>query len=564
MKRPGLAERVVKLRSFGRLACLSVSLGAAGLSAAEKAGGAPGTGPMIGRVEIATVPFDEDLGLRSATYTPSGRVLVSYLAQGARDRRDLNLAVMDEDGANLQTFFAGRIPDREKDNGIRFMLFPDNRRIFLGDFIIECMPSLDDCDRPVLVPVAFPAEVAGGEQVSHRWSEVIVAPDNEHIAWTTLFSNYSAAVFTGRLKREQGGYTIASPQMVTSGEAFTVDPEHPGGVIPNPVRNGEVKQFVHGGSAISLVGAGNRDTADSVVLHLYDGEVEQITRTPGYNETTIFSPDERLGIVMSTRFSANTDMAILGLMPRPYPDSLNMGLNMLAYTYSVTGVRKSRSGNIGPVLIDINASKSWENYRGVNLNTEDDWVFHSPISWHPDGNKAMWLEGLRGWGRQDGGKLRIQTVHLPEYQPAPPVAARATPDDIPFASGDLSAVEAFLRQGRDVNVKIYGRHSGHISFCRDAAGNIEKIYTNFSDDGEAVYTGSEQLQFKPHGFSTYTAGVRLSGPQPGVMDLTVTFGPLGGSLPAALVFEPDDAGVPRTRGYSEYNGKRLSVDDLVP
>jgi hypothetical protein len=554
----------MQLHAIGRLSCLLLTLGAAALTAGEEIDGAPWRDQLIGRVEIDTIPFASDLRLRSATYTPSGKVLVSYFDKSAKDERDISLAVMDDDGANLRTFFSERIPDREKDNGIRFMVFPDNRRIFLGDFIIECVPNLDACDRPTLVPVVYPAEVAGGDDISHRWSEIIVAPDNQHIAWTTLFADYSAAVFSGKLEREQGGYTIVSPRMITSPEAFSADSKHPDGMIPNPVRNGEVKQFVRGGAAISMVGAKARDTADSVVLHLDGGEIEQITQTPGYNETTIFSPDERLGIVMSTRFSRLTDMAVVGLMPRPYPDSLNMGLNRFVYVYSVAGVRKSRSGNIGPALIDIEASKSQQGYLGVNLNTEDEWVYHSPMSWHPGGRKAMWLEGERGLGRHGGGTLRIQTVHLPDYRPAPTVAAVETPDDMPYASEDLAAVGELLRQGRDIDVKVYGRHSGHIEFRRDSTGTIEKIYTDFSDDGESVYNGSEKMQPNPRGHSTYTAKVRLSGPRPGVMDLVMTFGPLGGSLPAALVFEPDDDGVPLTHGYSEYEGKRLDVGGLVP
>src|SRR3546814_8148812 len=65
---------------------------------------------------------------------------------------------------------------------------------------------------------------------------------------------------------------------------------------------------------------------------------------------------------MTTRFSEKTDPAILGLLPRPYPDSLNMGLSMFAYTYAVTGVRREREGNIGPALIDIGASKRSEEH----------------------------------------------------------------------------------------------------------------------------------------------------------------------------------------------------------
>jgi hypothetical protein len=69
------------------------------------------------------------------------------------------------------------IPEREKDNGIRLMVFADNRRMFLSDFIIECAPGIDHCEKSAVLPVEHPPEVARGEHISQRWSEIIVAPD---------------------------------------------------------------------------------------------------------------------------------------------------------------------------------------------------------------------------------------------------------------------------------------------------------------------------------------------------------------------------------------------------
>jgi hypothetical protein len=60
------------------------------------------------------------------------------------------------------------------------------------------------------------------------------------------------------------------------------------------------------------------------------------------------------------------------------------------------------------------------------------------------------------------------------------------------------------------------------------------------------------------------AKLKLSGPKPGVMDLRITFGPLGGALPAQILFQRDASGAPMTRGYAEYDGRRLSVDTLAP
>lgn len=534
------------------LMCSALVCAAQGSAASER------TSADVGRVEISTVPFDETLDMRSATYTPSGKILVSYARNREVDPRFVTLAVMDDDGRNLRTIFSGAIPPRDKDNGLRFMVFPDNRRIFLGDFVLECATSIDKCDSAHLLPVSYPAEVAGGDVIAHRWSEMIVAPDNRHIAWTTLLSNYAAVVFTGELERSGAGYRVAQPRIVSTITPFTPDPRHADGVIPAPVRGGEVKQFVEGGKAISMVGSVDRDVPDSVVQHLSDGRVEKITDTPGYTETTIFSPDERLGMTMTTRFSPQTDPAVLGLLPRPYPASLNMGLSMFAYTYAVTGVRTARPGNVGPALIDIRASKTVDGYQGTNLSLDDDWVFHSPMSWHPGSTKAIWVEGQR----QTGAK-RIRMAALPDYKPGKPVPAAALPDRMAYASSDLSIVPALAARSRDVDVKVYGRATGWITYRRTAR-IIEKTYVNFSDDGKSTWSGKETLAPDPRGNSRYEANVRLDGPRPGRMELAITFGPLGGKLPSQIVFAPDASGNPQSRGFAEYGGRKLDVASLQP
>ena len=546
-----------------RAPLLAVAVSLAGIAAADTP--APiATDPAFGRYEIRTIPLDPALRLRSATYTASGKVLVVYSAKESSDERDIKLAVMNDDGSDMRTFFAQKIPERPKDNGLRFMMFADNKRIFLGDFVLECAPSIDSCDQSKLLPVEYPTEVADSPSVWHRWSEIIIAPDNESIAWTTLLANYSAMVFSGHLQRSDNGYRVADAHIISTVEPFRADPKHADGALPNPLRNGEVKQFVHGGSAISMVGAVRRDTPDSVVQQLVSGDIDAVTDTAGYNETTIFAPDERLGITMSARFSPASDLAILGLMPKPYPANLNMGVSMHAYTHAVTGVRQSREGNVGPALIDIEKSQHDSSYRGLDLHTQPQWVFHSPMSWHPDNTRAMWMEGERGSDSRFGRKMRMQMVHLLDYKAGKPVAAQKTPIAPAYASTDLSLV-ARLAANRDAaDVTIYGQHSGAIHFKRSVTGVIEKSYDNFSDDGKNVYRGSEKMVLNPRGNSTYTADVTLTGDKPGRTELKMTFGPLNDALPSRLIFDKDDDGVALTHGYSEYDGKRLNVDDLIP
>ena len=371
-------------------------------------------------------------------------------------------------------------------------------------------------------------------------------------------------VFTGRLEKHGHGYRLADPQIISSVDPFKPDPRHPDGLLPQPVRGGEVKQFVEGGSAISLVGMANHDLPDSVVQHLDDGRREAITNTPGYTETTIFSPDERLGITMTTRFSEQTDPAVLGLIPRPYPDSLNMGLSRYAYTYAVSGVRRSRPGNIGPALIDISKAKTQDGYLGANLSTDESWVYESPMSWHPGGKMAMWQERRRqAAGNTDEGD-RIQIVRLLDYAPAAAVAARPWALNKAYTSSDLSLAQKQAEEGHDLDVKVYGRASGYLTYRRTNDGTIEKVYYDFSNDGRNVYSGSERMEGNPQGRSTYTADVALKGPKPGEMKLKMTFGPLGGELPARIIFEEDASGMPLSFGYAQYGSERLEVSSLVP
>lgn len=517
-------------------------------------------GSAIGRHTVTTLPMPAGIFVRSGTYTPSGKVLVRYARDKAVEGREVNLATIDDDGRNFRPFFSGTIPARPKDNGIRFMVFPDNKRIFLGDFVLECPTSLETCKDPGLLPVRYPAEVDSGSHIMHRWSEMIVAPDNKSIAWTTLYNNGRAAVFTAELRKQGAGYIAANPLIVSTLDAFPKDPNHADGVQPQPIRGGEVKQFVRGGAAISVAGGTKRDIADSVVHHLGSGRMEVITQTAGYDETTIFSPDERLGVVMSARFSERSDPAILALMPRPYPDSLNMGLNWAAYTYAVTGVRQARPGNVGPALIEIDRSKSEPSYLGTNLNTDANWVFNSPMSWHPSGKKALWPETRRGG---ESGSRRLQVLRLPDYQTGPAVPVQPTPNAMPYAVSDLSALTDYASKPINIDVKVYGRASGHITYRRTPAG-IEKSYANYSDDRQSVWSGRETMKANPRGNSTYTADLRLTGPKPGVMNLRMTFGPLTGKLPAELIFTPDASGMPLSRGYVEYDGKRLNVQGLTP
>lgn len=527
----------------------------------------------FGRIEISDVPLPGDARDATATYTYSGKVFVLYRRDSDPAGEDwYHAGVLEDDGTGFHPVFSGRIPQHPKANGVRHMMFADNRRVLLGDYVLECSPDVDTCTRARLVEVRYPWELEANPLITHHWSEIIVSPDNEHLAWTMLRSDMGAAAAIGRLRRTDGCYLVENAKLISTVDPLLPDPARAGHVVPQPQRGGEVKQFVRGGTAISIVGSGGGPLPDSVIQDLASEELIPLTRTPGYDETTILSPDERLGVVMTSRASERTDPAILGLLPRPHSGLTGMALAWTIYTYTVTGVRQFRRGNIGPVLIDIEKSRHEPGYRGVPLNDPDDsWVYVSPMSWHPDSRRALWLEMRRGT-EQPGRyrEIRVRKAVLLDREPQPPIATQPVPADIPYAvDGELAREFLSRPVEQTLSCRIAGRHSGYLEYERQAAdirtgsaGSSRSRYVDFSDDGRSVCSGYEQVVSSFTADTVYEADLKLTGEQDGELRLRATWSSIAGPTPARLLFDVAGDGKPKSHGLSRYGDRILRIEDL--
>lgn len=523
----------------------------------------------FGRIEIRSIPLPPEMDDFSGTYTYSGRVLVSYHTADDPDAKDwYNVATINDDGTDLRPVFSGAIPQFKGANGVRWMCCPDNKRILLGDYVLECHPDIDTCEKAELIRLLYPDALMNAPGVFCHWSEIIIAPDNVHMCWTALMMD-GATNYLGRLTRQTDSYTVEDICIVSTVEPCRPDPEHGGYVIPLPTRGGEVKQFIKGGKALAMVGGGD-SIAESVVQPLESEEVIQITHTPGYEETTIFSADERLGVSMSPRFSSRTNCAIFGLVPQPHATAVRHKIINVIYKYCVSGVRAFRKGNIGPVLIDIERSRTeGRNYTGVNLSDpEGEWVYYSPISWHPDSTRAMWNEGTRHAGGKKKNRLRM--CHLLDYRPGEPIPAVATPDaaQIPYA---LPLDAAFAKPNALVYpVKIKGKASGQVTNdCRQGETPIyETIYENFSDDGLTEYNGRLTVMAPAALFSAgktvFEADLTVHGEHNGEMKLRAVFTMDGVHAPAMLSFAVGVDGKPESYGHATYDGVTLRIEDMEP
>jgi len=279
--------------------------------------------------------------------------------------------------------------------------------------------------------------------------------------------------------------------------------------------------------------------AKSVFQNLVGFENYPLSLFPGYEETTIISPDGKLGLVMTTRFSPKTSSEILGYMPRPLCVYSLRKINRYVYFYGVQEVRKTRPGNIGPALINIEESRSNSSYMGYDLHTEG-WAFKSPLSWNPNCKKGMFSETL-----QDGNnnKHRIRIVKLDNYKPSSIPEAKKTPDNIPYAK-PLDSLKELSTE--DINGYFIGKSGGIMTF-NSTNSFSQSEYLNYTDDGKTFYNGFEKYEAISQTTGKLTSYVVMSGEQQGEMNLTITMNVQGNIV--------------EKQGYVNYNGKIVDIND---
>ena len=232
----------------------------------------------FGRVEVKTLPLPEGLG---SDYTFSGRVLVA-VRQPEKGKDWYRAFTVEDDGTGICELFSGEIPQKPGANGIRWMCYADNRRVLLGDYVLECSPDLDRCESSELIDVIFPPEISKIPGIFMRWSEPIIAPDNVHVCFSSLTAG-SAFNFLGRLERRENAYVMEDVSVISTIDSLIPDPQDPGYSLPQIQRGGEVKQFVRGGRGITLAGGG-RSISESCLQMLDSEEVLFITDTLGYED----------------------------------------------------------------------------------------------------------------------------------------------------------------------------------------------------------------------------------------------------------------------------------------
>ena len=499
------------------------------------------------KTHLSNIPLPEDIIIDDGHYMFDGNIFICY------KRSTTNFTyfgVISDDGKNFKELYGEEFIVSPLANGIRLIPFRDGKRIYLGDFVFECndtTKNISSCEKGVLIPVNYPEEVVNNNYTYKTWSEMVVAPDNIHVAWTSLNMACGAVDFLGKFKRTENSYEIEESKIISTINFVEPDPTDESILITKIPRGGEIKQFIEGGNALTLVGTQPDEFVKSVYQSLKTEEVYTYSHEPGYDETSILSPDEKLGITMSTRFSPKTNMAIFGLMPRPHCSLVLSKIVESVYTYAVTNVRKTRKGNVGPVLFVKEKSINDPNYHGIDLHdTEEKFVFCSPISWHPSNLKAIWPEVEKGTSNR-----RLRKLEISNYTPSAYPKIENTTDNVPYAL-DMSEMDN-IHYDKKTNGTIKGKKSGEIIYYNSGFTQIPQTvkitYVNYSDDGKKFYNGEEEFIGDRTSKNVYKSNVILSGSESGQNNFTITF-----NTKSDLIKE-------ETEGYASYGGKTIKAED---
>lgn len=509
----------------------------------------------FGTVRIHQIPVPEGIYSDGAIYTYSGRVAIPYRRAG-ESHDYIHIATVNDDGSDWLEIYDGPCKLDPMGNGFRFMPFPDNKRALIGDYVFECEPDMDHADitKSRMVPMKYPEALVKMPMLWKVWSEIVISPDNEHMAWNGLGA--MATAYVGKLRRTEDAYELDNVRTVGNLNSGKPDPDHEGCILLEPVRGGETKQFTRGGLALTYVGM-DRGPGDSMMQDLDTERVVALTNTPGYDETTIVSPDNELGITMSTRFSPKTNCAVIGMIPRRGNLLTKSQLAMNVYLYGVASVRAYKEGNIGPALIDLKRSQNDLNYMGTDLSDpEGKWVYYSPMSWHPTSRKCAWNEGIK---KTLGDDMRVMVAELVDRPATEPVPAEPLPEVIPYAHEGIYVDMAAL-ENMQKGYRVAGKYSGTVE-TRPSMGEqypkMTTVYENFSDDGETFIDGWESAESagltKP-GNTTYDADIRAHGAHNGEMKLHLVFERTGLDSPVNVSTE--------SKGYASYDDVTVHVEDM--
>lgn len=463
----------------------------------------PAQEPMA---DSGVIPMPGDVNPQGASWDDSGqRLLFNFTSSSTTGTQ---LGIIDLDGSDFRclTCDTGLITGNLK----VAQRFRDGERLLVAGnnspnpkwSVLECTPSVLDCQSAVKLPIQLPPNPDPGTGIL-QYRVPHVTFDDQWFIWSEVRlrgpgGNLSAM---GRLVRQADHYEVQDARVIAPPiQSLVLGTDSD--VWRNFTQPFEAKEAaMRGGLDWVMAGTPDAGHYDNFAIDLGSGAVRRMTRHPDHNEGISFTPDEEWAIVSSAR--TDNRVEFLGLLPRPpYIDWIAFSLHFVAIAgapsdgLSPGGNSNERDCYLDPWMVDRWFERG--DYVGQRLLTPaDGWQSAAGgFEWSPDGTRLSITE--IGWRRLNSpplpGRLRVFTLtNRDPIAPASVVPIVATPDP----NWAIRYEDWIVPNTFGVTV-IPGKVSGTATITNDFAdtlsGSTRVDFANYSDDGASTLDGFEEIR----------------------------------------------------------------------
>ena len=514
----------------------------AGLCALAALGGTAAAKPApLEPVKLQRLPHPEGVGSTSfPDWTPDGRHLV--FAFTSEEFPNAQLGVTSIRGRGFRCLSCGRQQIVGFDRPLNALkelnldkpyVFGDGKRILTrivseredqGGFnnplegptqdfnfaVLECEPSIVDCDESTLVALELPG---GGLTRGVQNREVRVAPDGRFIAWTEVQFD-GTRMSMGHLIREADHYELANVRVLNP--PFELDPPDPEGfALGGPLY--ELKNFAPDGRTVTYATFADAENYDVWELDLATGDRRRLTRDIEWNEGTTRSPDNGSFVNFSSR--GRDRMAPFALLPRP--PFIDFAVYTLTGRFALN--KDNRHCLLSPWLVDSGGERGSYFGQPIDPVIPGGFSSHGNGPFSSDGTKvAFWEFKPEAAATPEDPDSRLVVARLPARRPEPLAQPARTPDPtwaIPRAEwrGYNNTQGTFTVDGPGGGTATIRLLGG----TNTMDWSVE--YDGWSEDGRSFLDGTEHV-LSPFTIAVgnWEADLELTGERQGSLEADVT------------------------------------------
>ncbi len=379
--------------------------------------------------------------------------------------------------------------------------------------ILECAPSIYDCQTKTSKKVQFPA---GGSLLSGQNREA--KPDwyGEYVTWNEVNPIEGTRMSIARLTLNGDRYVLTdqrifNPSWVKKTD-FAAD-------LANAAQFYEGASWHNGGRTLKYQTTSTGLNYDIWLLDTATGDRRPLTSDLDYNEAGDIAPDGKTTYFSSAR--GLNRMTVFTQLVRPaLIDSASFG------QIGRVSLWNNRRCMNEPWLMDTAIGQQEGGYSGQPIVIDPAWTIRG-WSWFDDSTRALVNEqpGPGGPGKQ----TRISILRFPARTPTvPQTPIHQDPAKIAQWSGPVKDFNPLMGRIRPVRL-LKGKYSGTALlsyFGAYASGRFSVSYANYSDDGATFLNGVETILVVLAPLTaTWSANLTSSGARKGYLRGLVVVGP---------------------------------------